>query len=183
MSGCAHARMGILGPHPSPECEDARPSLPALRSGWAILILRGRDHGLITTPNHTTTSWRVNRAILHILFTPRGPRARGCETRDRRQSLYCVSRFTVNKKAQTVPRFGCSLLLCVSFHKKTSEFTHYSFVGKRRARGSFRRSGALRGLRFSCTPALAAGACNTSDFPSVHITYAISIIVWSLILL
>ena len=77
---------------------------------------------------------------------------------------YCVSRFTVNKK--------------------TSEFTHYSFVGKRRARGSFRRSGALRGLRFSCTPALAAGACNTSDFPSVHIvTYAISIIVWSLILL
>ena len=76
---------------------------------------------------------------------------------------FCVSRFTVNKK--------------------TSEFTHYSFVGKRRARGSFRRSGALRGLRFSCTPALAAGACNTSDFPSVHITYAISIIVWSLILL
>ena len=61
-------------------------------------------------------------------------------------------------------------------NKKTSEFTHYSFVGKRRARGSFRRSGALRGLRFSCTPALAAGACNTSDFPSVHITYAISII-------
>ena len=67
MSGCAHARMGSLGPHPSPECEDARPSLPALRSGWAILILRGRDHGLITTPNHTTTSWRVNRAILHNL--------------------------------------------------------------------------------------------------------------------
>ena len=36
---------------------------------------------------------------------------------------FCVSRFTVNKK--------------------TSEFTHYSFVGKRRARGSFRRSGRV----------------------------------------
>ena len=119
MSGCAHARMGSLGPHPSPECEDARPSLPALRSGWAILILRGRDHGLITTPNHTTTSWRVNRAILHILFTPRGPRARGCVKREtasdkafivclvslltRKPKLFrdlvvrsfCVSRFTV----------------------------------------------------------------------------------------
>ena len=116
MSGCAHARMGSLGPHPSPECEDARPSLPALRSGWAILILRGRDHGLITTPNHTTTSWRVNRALYFTSFShPAGPARVGVK-REIADKAYCVSRFTVNKKAQTFPRFGCSLLLCVSFH-------------------------------------------------------------------
>ena len=83
---------GVSGliPHRSAKTRGRGPSLPALRSGWAILILRGRDHGLITTPNHTTTSWRVNRAILHILFTPRGPRARGCVKREIADKAFIV---------------------------------------------------------------------------------------------
>ena len=46
---------------------------------------------------------------------PAGPARVGVK-REIADKAYCVSRFTVNKKAQTFPRFGCSLLLCVSFH-------------------------------------------------------------------
>ena len=84
MSGCAHARMGILGPHPSPECEDARPSLPALRSGWAITYSQ-RTRPRINN-QHTTTAWRVSIALYFTSFSHPGRAAgRAAEAARRRR--------------------------------------------------------------------------------------------------
>lgn len=116
MSGCAHARMGILGPHPSPECEDARPSLPALRSGWAILILRGRDHGLITSTPQPHGEFQ-SRYTSHPFHTPgarRGepPRQRG----DAASGIWVPGRdFTPLARCNSHVRFSHRLISHISY--------------------------------------------------------------------
>ena len=119
MSGCAHARMGILGPHPSPECEDARPSLPALRSGWAITYSQ-RTRPRINN-QHTTTAWRVSIALYFTSFSHPGRAAgRAAEAARRRRFWHLGPRARFHPAGpvqQSRPIFASAhitYLICIS---------------------------------------------------------------------